>query len=271
MASETLERTLYNGKYHVVHNPNARGRTPRYLVNATVKPQGVTTIIGQTLAKDLMQWAVDACVSFLRLKLPIVSEEDLLESSTAHIKLRDAGGDTGSVTHKLVEQFLKGSEPVLDDIAPEAINAYLAFVDWFVEVKPEILGVEEVVYSPSLEYAGCYDCLLKIDDKVYLCDLKTTNTSRNAPKGIYSENFIQLGAYALAHDEQMKYEIREAGTSELPEIDDLMVISAKKNGRLDVQKASDVGLKVKDCMAVFKQVVALHNFMQSVTKKLKEV
>lgn len=266
MASEKIERDLYSGKYHMVHNPNARGRAPRYLVNGELKPKGVTTIMGQTLFKNLMQWAVDMCVSFLREKLPIVTEDDLVMGSQAHIRLRDAGANTGTEAHALVENYLKGKPQIEDEAAStEALNAFDAFKEWFEKAKPEILGVEEVVYSPTLAYAGTYDCMLKISGKVYLCDLKTTNPSRDAPKGVYAENFIQLGAYALAHEEQ-----REVDT-DLPEIEDLMVISAKKNGVLDIVTASDMGLELEDCMNQFVSVIEIYNFMQTTTKKLKEV
>lgn len=265
MASEKIERDMYGGKYHLVHNPNARGRAPRYLVNGELKPKGVTTIMGQTLFKNLMQWAVDMCVSFIREKLPIVTEEDLVMGSKAHIRLRDAGASTGSEAHALVEQYLKGQVPIVDETTAEAMNAYLAFVKWFEEVKPEILGVEEVVYSPVFGYAGTYDCMLRISGKTYLCDLKTTNPSRDAPKGVYAENFIQLGAYALAHDEQRKVD------TDLPVIEDLMVISAKKNGVLDIVTASDIGWTVSDCENKFIDVISIYNFMQATTNKLKEV
>jgi hypothetical protein len=265
MASEKIVRDLYGGKYHMVHNPNARGRAPRYLVNDEIKPKGVTTIMGQTLFKDLMQWAVDSAMSIVRTKLPIVTEEDLEKASVEYKRLRDAGASTGSETHALVEQYLKGQVPVVDETTTEAMNAYLAFVKWFEEVKPEILGVEEVIYSPSFNYAGTYDCMLKIDGKVYLCDLKTTNISRNAPKGIYAENFIQLGGYALAHNEQCVED------KHLPRIDDLMVISAKKNGALDIQTASDLGITVIKAQTMFKNVLSLYNYMQDITNQLKEV
>jgi hypothetical protein len=44
MASQVIERDLYNGKYHMIHNPNAKGRAPRYVVNDEMKPKGETTI-----------------------------------------------------------------------------------------------------------------------------------------------------------------------------------------------------------------------------------
>lgn len=261
MASTKIERDMYGGEIHAVHNPDAKGRTPRYVINGELKPKGVTTIMGQTLFKNLMQWAVDECVNFLRGKLPVITEEDLLKGSKAHTVKRDAGANTGSEAHAMVENFLKG-EPVPDG-SEEATNAYQAFVEWFDKSKPKILGVEEVIYSKKFNYAGTYDCMLEIDGKVYLCDLKTTNPSRDAPQGVYAENFIQLGAYALAHLEQ-----REVDT-DLTHIDDLMVISAKKNGVLDIVKASDLGLAVDDCSRMFRLVLGLYSFMQSTTNKLK--
>ena len=72
MASELIERDLYNGLYRLVHNPFAKGSQPRYVVNADVKPKGVTTILGQTLSKDLMQWSVDCMSEYLMDLLPLL-------------------------------------------------------------------------------------------------------------------------------------------------------------------------------------------------------
>lgn len=270
MASEILERDLYNGKYKMVHNPNARGRAPRYKVNDTEKPKGVTTIMGQTLAKDLMQWAVDMAVGYLREKLPVITEADLQASAKAYMVKRDSGASTGTEAHALVETYLKlgGHEPEVG-ASQEAVNAFRAFVKWFEEAKPEVINVEEVIYSEKYQYAGTYDCMLRIDGKVYLCDLKTTNASRKAPNGVYAENFVQLGAYALAHEEQRAYEEANGGTK-LVKIDDLMVISAKKDGKLDIVTATDVGLKVDECGQMFQRVINLYNFLSFTTKRLGE-
>ena len=268
MASQVIERDLYNGKYHMVHNPNAKGRAPRYVVNDEMKPKGVTTILGQTLSKDLMDWAVGMAVEYLRKKIPVVTDEDLEEASNAYKYRRDAGASTGTEAHALVEDFLKGKDVEPSNSTKEAQNAYRAFVKWFNGLKDvEVLNVEEVIYSENLEYAGTYDCMLKIDGKVYLCDLKTTNSSRKAPNGVYAENFIQLGAYAFAHNEQRAYEEENEGTK-LVEIDDLMVISGKKTGIMDVVTASDVGLTVKGCGELFSRVVNIYHFMLNTTKKL---
>jgi hypothetical protein len=213
-----------------------------------------------------MGWAVECACEYLRAKLPAVTEADLKEAAKAHTVKRDSGASTGSEAHALVEHFLKG-QPATAGASVEAKNAYDAFVGWFNEAEPEVVNVEEVVYSQSYNYAGTYDCMLKIGGKVYLCDLKTTNASRHAPRGVYAEYFLQLGAYAAAHEEQRLYEEANGGTKLLP-IDGLMVISAKKNGKLDIVTDEELNLSVEVCATMFKRVRNLHEFLHVTTKQL---
>lgn len=262
---------MYGGTVNIVHNPHAKGSAPRYkIINTGEKPKGVTTILGKVLAKDLMGWAVNCAVMELKEKLPIITQADLDMAEKAYTRKRDFGANTGTEAHAMVENYLKGigTTFVTADGSPEALNAYNAFVKWFEEAKPTVLNVEEVIYSPSFHFAGTYDCMLAVDGVNYLCDLKTTNSSRAAPIGVYAEYFIQLGAYALAHEEQRQYEEITKGSSELVKLDDLMVISAKKNGKLDIVKASDVGLTVQECMDMFKRTLSLYNFLSNVTRAL---
>lgn len=272
MASEVIERGLYNGAFPLIHNPNARGSAPRYKIMAedgkTIlsKPKGVTTILGKVIAKDLMAWAVDCAVKLLAERLPVITQADLDESALAYTVKRDAGASTGTEAHALVEDFLKGSE-TRSTISKEAANAYGAFIKWFEETKPEVINVEEVIYSKEFDFAGTYDCMLRVNGKVYLCDLKTTNASRYAPNGVYAENFLQLGAYALAHDEQRVYEETNGG-SNLVAIEGLMVISCKKDGKLDIVTNEDLGLTVDDCKGMFKRTMNLFSFLEYTKKQL---
>lgn len=273
MASEKITKAIYGDKYIIVHDPNAKGRAPRYIVKATadeveIKPPGVTTILGQTLSKDLVQWAVDCAIDHLKVKLPKkITTADLAEASKAYATKRDKGASTGTEAHALVEKYLKGKEPVIEEATQEAQNSFLAFLDWFTKVNPEVLGVEQVVYSEMLGYAGTFDCMLRINGKNYLCDLKTTNASRRAPRGVYPEMFFQLGAYYTAHLEQRIYEVNEAGGTELPGIDGLMVISAKKDGILDIVTNEDVGLSIYECAETFAFVMGIYDR----TKQLNQV
>lgn len=272
MASELLDRNLYNGKIHLIHNPNARGRAPRYKIvddkdKILSKPMGVTTILGKVLAKDFTSWVLDCMEEYLQGKLPLITQEDLTEAKKESGRRRDSGAGTGSETHALVEQFLKGNPVSYEEASTEAKAAYDAFVLWFKTQNATVLNVEEVIYSQTYDYAGTYDGMLRIGDKVWLTDLKTTNTSRKAPRGVYAEYFIQLGAYAAAHEEQRIYEENNDGTK-LPKIDGLMVISAKKNGQMDVITNEDVGISLEDCMNMFHMVVNLRGFLDWTTKAL---
>ena len=272
MASEVMEREMYGGKFHVVHNPNARGRQARYTITNTetgevTKPKGVTTIIGKVIAKDLAGWAVGCAIEYLESKLPVVTKDDLEIASHEYENKRDKGANTGSEAHLLVERYLKGETVNTADASKEALNAYNAFVKWFEEVKPEVVNVEEVIYSAEFDYPGTYDCMLKIDGIVYLCDLKTTNSSKRAPMGVYAENFLQLGAYANAHDEQAEYVLREKG-EEIPKVEGLMVISAKKNGVLDIVTNEQLGISVDDCKTMWKRVCNIFSFLEFATNKL---
>lgn len=267
MATSAVDTTLYNGKHHIIFNPLARGRAPRYKVD-DVAYQGVTTILGNTLAKKgLMTWPMDVALAYVKSKLPIVTEEDITIAAAEHERLRDAGGNTGTEAHSMVEEYLYGGEPT-DQHSQEAINAYTAFVKWFEATKPEIIGIENLIYSEELAFAGTYDCLLEINNKVTLCDLKTTNPSREAPNGVYAENFFQLGGYALAYEEQRIFEIANGG-SELEEIEELTIISCKKNGKCDIVSASDLGLTVQDCMELFAYVAKINKALIELKGKLK--
>lgn len=269
MASTVIEKDLYNGLFHVVHNPEAKGRQPRYKVNDTT-PKGVTSILGEVLAKDFVGWALN-CMEEALLVVEHdrdITPEDIKEAKGESTRRRDTGGTTGTEVHAMVELFLKGEDVPIGKHTPEAQNAFVAFVKWFDQSQAGVLGVEEVVYSDRFEYAGTYDCMLEIDGKTYLCDLKTTNASQKAPHGVYAEHFIQLGAYALAHEEQRLYEMKNGGT-DLPEIEGLMVISAKKDGKLDIVTNEDLDIGVGICSKLFESVLELFWMMNEISTKLK--
>lgn len=267
MATKPIEKTLYGDKYNLVFNPNARGRNPRYKVNGEAK-KGVTTIIGDTLAKRaLMLWPMDVCLKYIRDNMPNITEDVLEIAADEHNRLRNTGGSIGTAVHEHAELILNGGDKSLSNLDSGAVMAIRAFRKWFDSTKPEVLDVESVIYSESLNYCGTFDALLKIDGKLTLMDLKTTNPSRDAPKGIYAENFVQLGAYALAYEEQRQYEIAHGGTK-LEPIEELMILSCKKNGACDIQTSTDLGFKVKDLVLVAKSVIDVHNKLLDIKNKL---
>lgn len=270
MANQDSSTALYNG----LHTASFKNSTHRYYVDGKLKP-GVTTIMGKVLAKpDLMLWPLNMAMRYLEGKLPAITEADLLEARQAHIKRRDAGAGTGTLVHEIVEKLL------LDPTIPaykqmealgidndEVLLAAHAFESWAALVRPHTTAVEQVVYSHTQKYAGTFDSILEIDGKVYLCDLKTTNASKSAPRGVYAEYFIQLGAYYYAYEEQRQYEIAHGGTA-LVSIDDLMVISCRKDSKVDTCTATQLGLTLEQCMQLWTSTLFLHNGLADVKKKL---
>lgn len=263
MASQDITTSLYNGKYDVVF----RNSSHTYKVNGTTK-KGVTTAMSKVLAKPgLMTWAMEMALSYLKRKLPVITLADLDEARKAHTVRRDAGADIGSIVHDVAEKLLAGEAVEWDELPDEAVLAADGFDEWLKVSKAKAISTEQVVYSETLDYTGTYDSVLKLGGRVYLCDLKTTNAGRDAPEGIYSENFIQLGAYAFAYEEQRVYEEAHGGSTLVP-LDDLMIISAKKNGIVHTKAASELGLTITDCIELWQAVWFLAERLERIKKQL---
>lgn len=264
MANQDSTSTIYNG----LHTVKFSNGNHRYYVDDELKP-GVTTIMGKIIAKpELMLWPLNMAMRYLEPKIPTITAQDLADAQKAHVKRRDAGADTGTIVHKIVEDVLLGKDTSTTDQSHEVNLAVNAFRNWKTAKCPKTVAVEQVVYSHLHKFAGTFDSILEIDGKVYLCDLKTTNASRTAPKGVYAENFIQLGAYYYAYEEQRHYEMAHGGTN-LVKIDDLLVISCRKDGKVDTLSASDLGLNLKTCMKMWESTLFLHNSLLGVKKKLE--
>ncbi len=259
----TRETSLYKGDITILFDEKARNR---YVVKETGKsPVGVTTVLGVLNKPALMTWPMYEAITYIRehaKKEPI--EALLTNASKAYLKKGDKGKDTGKEAHGFFEQFLlhKDKEKFnYDGASPEAAQAITAFLRWYKENNPRIIGIEQIVYSKQNDYAGTFDCLLEIDGQTILCDWKTTNASKTAPKGIYSEYFLQLGAYSLAYEEDKL-------TSN---ISDLMVINCSKTGVLSTLRASELGLRVRDCEDMWLNVLKTYKFLQPLNKIIGEV
>lgn len=90
----------------------------------------------------------------------------------------------GTNTHSAIENFLKGSDVFVDN------SSFKAFKAWWDIIndghKVVIIGQEEPLVNRF--FAGTYDLLLSIDDKIYLVDFKTSNN-------VGYKYFMQLAAY----------------------------------------------------------------------------
>lgn len=136
-----------------------------------------------------------------------------------------------------------------------AKRAFEQFVIWWDETKPVLYGAEDLLYSKVHNVCGTYDGDLGIhiehhpmkemfDGKEIVrvtSDWKTSNASKSKdaamPEGVNYQYFIQLAIYELMR--------REMG---LPPADDLLTVSARKDGGFSLVYASELGLSVQDCI-----------------------
>lgn len=103
-------------------------------------------------------------------------------------KVLDYYADLGTRTHNGIECFLRGEKIPSDT----PYFPYTSFMNWWTAFnkihKTEIMYIEEPLISPYC--GGTLDFLLKVDDKVYLIDFKTS-------RHITYKYFLQLAAYRM--------------------------------------------------------------------------
>jgi hypothetical protein len=254
--------------------------------------RGVTTILGDTLEKKgLQNWSMGLALAelfgfydftpdggkrltgFSKGKGTIWSsdllDEDtvlslVLSASKASYRRMNQGADIGSAVHSAIEQHVGGQSATLEgEFTPEeramASLAFLSFTNWWRDTSPKLLGSEQMVYSNELDYSGAYDGLLEIDGKIILADWKTSNASASAgaPQGAYYSYFAQSAAYALALKEMTGQKV-----------DDLLVVSCRKDGKFDTVYLSDLGMTVAEAVAYWRAIVTCYRSMDKLKKAL---
>jgi hypothetical protein len=168
---------------------------------------GVTTITNMQAKGFLITWAASEaykdCVN--------LSKEDIQEivknKQYAHTRKSDNAKDKGTQAHDYVEKFVKTyietKSYVRDTIEDEEVKTSIErFYNWAEENKVDFLGSEVSVYSRTHWYAGSFDFICKIDDKILLGDFKTS-------KSIDDTYFAQCAGYAIAveeNDETVKFD-----------------------------------------------------------------
>jgi hypothetical protein len=149
---------------------------------AGVRVPGVTTITGVLNKPALVKWANDLGLQGI-------------DSS----KYVDEMAKIGTLAHYIVECHIRETmskkkvEPDYSDATPNQIdlatNAALKFFEWENGHKVKYLATELILISEKQQVGGTCDIYCELDGKKTLIDLKTC-------KGIYPEQFTQVGAYA---------------------------------------------------------------------------
>lgn len=115
--------------------------------------------------------------------------------------IKQAAGDKGSKVHQAIADLLGGKTIPMDaaylnqtigqpePLSLEEYECLLAFRNWWVATKPELMASEFVLRSQ--EYAGTGDLLCRIEGQPWLIDIKTSQQ-------VWPEHELQVSAYKHA-------------------------------------------------------------------------
>ena len=182
----------WNKLYH--YPPSTRSTTDglRTYDVGNEKLPSVTTILGQTKSEDSKQ-------SIATWQAKVGMDEA--------IRIRDQAASRGTNMHKHLEKHLLG-EGHLDLTAEGKLAKAMADViiaKGFNDIQ-EIWGSEVVVHYPG-KFAGATDLVGVYDYEDSIVDFKQSNRPKR--KEWIEDNFLQLGAYAMAHNQVHKTEITQ--------------------------------------------------------------
>jgi hypothetical protein len=116
----------------------------------------------------------------------------------------------GTQVHNAVESFINGNEINWIDEYGNAIYSLdvwkmiLKFADFWNTHKPELIATEYHLFSDNHKYAGTADLVVKLKGKVWLMDVKTSNS-------LHTSYDLQLASYAKAWNETHDTPIEETG------------------------------------------------------------
>jgi len=229
----------------------------QYSVNGEIIP-GCTSVL-QILAKPaLLFWSANMAADYFKEHIvpgrsldEIEIENIWKEAKRAHTKKKEEAGDIGHLVHDWVDKFCKGDNPgmPINEIAQGGVNRFL---DWTEKHQVKFLINEQPCYSQKYKYAGTIDGICKIDGKMYLFDLKTSNH-------IVAEYFMQTSAYLKARIEEFPKE----------KFDGLVILRVgKQDGELEfvTKPMSEVNTYFK----AFLFALQLKKSMDEVTKLLEK-
>lgn len=198
--------------------------------------EGVTTINKQGYPESffLTNWkiktVVDSLLSGLFSKDVLVKElpkkelDEVVKKAKGSwkVKAKDAA-DIGTLVHDYAYHFDLGVEnlELLEKIkqSEQAFKCVESFKKWHDETgKDTTLYSESIVASAVHRYGGKFDRIVHRGDKVGILDYKTSS-------GIYADQFVQLGGYAVAVKEWL----------DLP-VDFVQVVRFGKDGTFETRE-----------------------------------
>lgn len=191
--AEFQESTLYKGKIEIKFFPKSH----QYWVNG-VRKTGVTTILGMyDKSAALVSWATELYRDFLLdIGISKLTEDHIFEGCNLHNVKKEEAASIGTEVHDWIEAHIKGEKPTMSETREAQIGVN-AFLDWVSENKVKFISSERVVYSKTYDFIGKMDIEAKVNGKLCLIDIKTSN-------GIYNTYNMQCAAYVRADEEERK-------------------------------------------------------------------
>jgi CRISPR/Cas system-associated exonuclease Cas4 (RecB family) len=219
---------------------------------------GVTTLTNEVLPKHgLLNWAVKKTADFILTNFKhneYYNEQRLLELVTEakkqHRQEKESAGDLGTGIHYWIEEYInhkmKGIEftktPI--ELHKEAVSAFLQFEN---ETNIEYLKSEKPVYSRKYGYAGTLDIIARVDGRLSLIDLKTSNF-------IYPDSyFMQVAGYKMAYEEETGQQIEDHYIVKLPKT---------KKAKTEIVKIPNIEI----AMEAFRLVIPLSQYLYQLKK-----
>lgn len=179
----------------------------QYSVDGEVIP-GCTSVLGILSKPALLYWSANMASDYWKENIKPGESYDELQldsiwqrAKKAHTQKKTDSATLGSFVHKWAEDYINGKDPGVP-INEQMKGSVERWMKWGKDHDVKFLLSEQLVFSKSLKYAGTTDFICKIDGKMWLGDIKTSNA-------IYDEYLAQTAAYLHARTEeypQEKYE-----------------------------------------------------------------
>lgn len=219
-----IRNKMYNGEVELVFETYRH----QYSVDGEVI-DSVTKILDNLPKHALIYWSANMAAEYVRnhlkpgVALDEVEIEQLYERARkAHTQKKVDASGIGSLVHKWCESYINKNDPGIP-VNEQVRGAVKRFISWEKEHSVNFLLAEQPIYSRRHQYAGTTDFICKIDGKMWLGDIKTSN-------GIYDSYYAQAAAYLQARVEEFPNE-SYAGI--------VVVRVGKQDGELEIGKKTN--------------------------------
>lgn len=228
----------------------------RHKYTANGEPVDGTTTILKSIAKPaLVPWCAKMSSEYVArslypgIHLDEVSIQKLvLGTKNAHkVRLEDAG-NLGTMGHAWAESFLKNENPPMP-LNPELRGIATAVMDFAKKHEFRVISTERKLYSRDLQVAGTADIICEFEGNLAVADFKTGS-------GVYSEVFLQLGAYSIAYAEETGEQAKAH-----------VAINVRKTGELYVGTSYEVERNEN----AFRSVLDLNRALSSIEEERKQI